>query len=170
MTDSFLDSYGGVKSGTFYSIERSDFDFSAEFFGQIFACSFVIDSNEDYYERRVYNFFDFTGQLGGLYEIIAIIGGIFVSFFADKILVLSLMSSLYQVESQKQADDPPQQTQTFKISKVSPVNHMFEEEKTPQTLHKKQNFGDSWDDVNKELDEQHSELEENSMLFCFCNF
>jgi hypothetical protein len=152
MDDGLLD-YGGnnIKQGTFYSVERSDYDFTNEMFGNLLAISLVVDAKEDYYERKVYNFFDFTGQLGGLFEILSIVGGIFVAFFAEKILIFSLMNSLYQVENQKDADDHAQQLQNFSTSKVEPVTHMYEEEKT---MGKVVNLNDTLDDkTNRDLDE-----------------
>lgn len=145
MSDSIFN-YGDDKIGTFYSVEKTDYDINLDVSSQLLNINFFIDQSEDFYQRKVYNFFDLTGQIGGLYEILSIIGGIFVAFFADKILMLSLMSKLYQVEDEKQEADPPVFTQNFRTSRVSPVDHMFEEEKTPQTLHKKPNLEESWPD------------------------
>ena len=91
----------------------------------------LIDKTEEYYERKVYNFFDLFGQLGGLYEILTIGGGIFVTFFAEKILMLSLISNLYQVEDKSDISDSPLLNRKLKTPKVKPVNFLIEEDKLP---------------------------------------
>jgi hypothetical protein len=158
MSDSIFD-FGDQKKGKFYSVESADFDLRPVYNGVLVDVNIVIDPTEDFYNRKVYNIFDYTGQIGGLYEILSIIGGIIVTFFSDKILMLSLMSNLYQVEGDKEAADPATPTQNFQVSKVVPVSHMFEEEKNPQTLHDKVNIGDAW------ADEQHSQIEGQNRRF-----
>lgn len=155
MDDALLDYGGGsIKQGTFYSVERSDYDFTNEIYGNMFACTFVIDSKEDYYERKVYNFFDLTGQIGGLYEIFSIIGGIIVSFLSEKILMLSLMSSLYQVNSKNDSSESHRQYQTVDTFRVAPKVNL-EEEKIPDKLIKVENLDES-------LPDQHDTVSKTS--------
>ncbi|CAI2386294.1 unnamed protein product [Moneuplotes crassus] len=49
----------------------------------------------DSYERRVYSFLDFTGQLGGFFEILVISGGLLVNYFSTKLYNYSLFNQLY---------------------------------------------------------------------------
>lgn len=66
--------------------------------GHVLEIAVHIDPEEGSYERRVYSLLDMTGQLGGLYEIFEVFGGIIVGFFTERLLMFSLMSRLYQVE------------------------------------------------------------------------
>jgi hypothetical protein len=119
------------KKGTFYSVERSEYDFSHEYENFLFIATIFVDSTQNFYERKVYNVFDFTGQIGGLYEILAIFGSIFVAFFSEKILMLSLISDLYQVEDKRDTLDFSPLDRKHETLKVMPKNPQIEEKKTP---------------------------------------
>jgi hypothetical protein len=158
MNDSLLDYVGGnAKKGQFYSVEKSTYDYTNEYRGIMLACTFVLDSTEDYYERKVYNFFDLTGQIGGLYEILAIIGEIFVAFFAEKILMLSLISNLYQVEDANEVSKAALLVQNIKTSKVKPINSKIEEDKLPD-INKKSHYADSG------IDQQYVDIDERRKI------
>jgi hypothetical protein len=135
MDDAILGYGTDPKSGEFYSIGKDVSDFTFEADSNLLTISIAIDSIEESYEIRVYNFFDFTGQLGGLFEILSIAGGIFVTFFAEKILMLSLISNLYQVENKKDTFDSLVSTHKISATKVMAKNpkmqvntHKIEEE------------------------------------------
>jgi hypothetical protein len=130
MSDGLLGFGRDEKEGTFYGVERIDSDISLEFASTLLSATMLMDKTEEHYERKVYNFFDLFGQLGGLYEILTIGGGIFVAFFAEKILMLSLISNLYQVEDKTDILDPPLVARKLRTPKVKPVNFL-EEEKHP---------------------------------------
>mmetsp|Transcript_32871 Transcript_32871/g.32219 ORF Transcript_32871/g.32219 Transcript_32871/m.32219 type:complete len:116 (+) Transcript_32871:730-1077(+) len=53
------------------------------------------DSIVDSYERRVYSILDLSGQLGGFFEVLAVIGGAIVHYFSTKIYNYSLFKQLY---------------------------------------------------------------------------
>jgi hypothetical protein len=128
------------KSGTFYSVQKYDYDFTLEFNRNMLSATFFIDSTEHYYERKVYNIFDLTGQTGGLYEILTLAGSIFVAFFSENILMLSLISSLYQTEDKKEVCDYPILNQNNITSKVVPIDSKIEEEKDVEEEEKNPNF------------------------------
>ena len=64
----------------------------------VISAIFTKDYDYQSYERSVFSFLDLTGNLGGLFEIMEIIGGIIVGIFADKLFSYSIISSLYQVD------------------------------------------------------------------------
>lgn len=50
------------------------------------------------YERSVFSVLDFFGNIGGLNEILEVAGGLLVGLFSQKLLMYSLIKSLYQVD------------------------------------------------------------------------
>lgn len=64
----------------------------------------AIDEETAYYSRTVYSILDLTGQLGGVFEIFDIFGGIFIGLFADKLFVFSIISRLYQTKVNSHVD------------------------------------------------------------------
>jgi hypothetical protein len=140
MHDDLLSIGENEKTGSFYSVEKYDYDFTLESNKHMLSANFLIDSTEHYYERKVYNIFDLTGQTGGLYEILTIAGSIFVAFFSENILMLSLISSLYQTEDNKEVRDYPILNQNNITSKVVPIDYKIEEEKEVNEEEKAPNF------------------------------
>jgi hypothetical protein len=67
--------------------------------------TFTKDQFSEAYERSVFSFFDLTGNLGGLFEILELSGSLFVGFFAGKIFLYSILSRLYQVDRYDGGDD-----------------------------------------------------------------
>ena len=55
-------------------------------------------AREDTYERTVFSFFDLTGLVGGVFEILELAGGLFVSIFAHSLFMFSMLNDLYQVQ------------------------------------------------------------------------
>jgi len=51
------------------------------------------------YERSVFSFLDLTGNLGGLFEVLQIVGSFMVGLFAGKTFLFSIISHLYQVDT-----------------------------------------------------------------------
>jgi hypothetical protein len=129
MNDALFGYGSDEKTGTFYSVKKDNYDFKYEYSGYLMSLTIVIDSTENFYQRKVYNFFDLTGQIGGLYEVLTLLGSIFVAFFAEKILMLSLISNLYQVEDKKDTVDSLILTFKFKTTKVIPVNSKMKKQK-----------------------------------------
>jgi hypothetical protein len=85
----------------FYSVDRSTFDTLYEFGDILAQFIFVADDREDFYTRNVYNIFDLTGQLGGVFEIFDITGRIFIVLIASKLFEFSVITQLYQVKVPK---------------------------------------------------------------------
>lgn len=92
----------------YYSISDTQIDVDTptnpldEFFIKV---EFLQDPIHDSYERRVYSFLDFSGQLGGFFEILAIVGGFFVNCFVSKFYNYSLFNKLYCVTAQNSDED-----------------------------------------------------------------
>ena len=99
--------YTGSNQHRFYSVENTYLDLQTEnpFTQLLFYCIFHIDPQTDSYNRSVYTFLDLTGQVGGFYEILEIMGSFFVGIFAEKLLSLSLVSNLYTYRINKNADN-----------------------------------------------------------------
>lgn len=83
----------------FYNVDKADFDVEEDI-SNLFYARFTLrmESREDTYERTVFSVFDFTGLIGGVFEIFEVIGGIIVGYFARKIILFSMISNLYQVQ------------------------------------------------------------------------
>lgn len=65
----------------------------------ILACTFVKDQATDSYERSVFGVLDLTGNLGGLFEVLSILGSFVVGFFADRIFLYTFLSKLYHIDN-----------------------------------------------------------------------
>ena len=92
---------GQTEEKEFYSLEteKSDFTFSQSDNNYLYASILIqIDAREDTYERTVLSVFDFTGLIGGVFEILEIFGGMLVGFFANKLFMLLMLSNLYQIQ------------------------------------------------------------------------
>ena len=55
---------------------------------------FAVDDEIEYYERSIYSIWDLFGQIGGVYEILEIVTMMFVNYFNDKLLLLSLVNNM----------------------------------------------------------------------------
>ena len=58
--------------------------------------NFIVDDEIELYERSVYSIWDLFGQIGGLYEIFGTTCIIFVNYFNEKFLILSLVNDMNQ--------------------------------------------------------------------------
>ena len=98
--------YSSTNKQRFYSVENTIVDLQAENIAtqQLLYCIFHIDPQTDSYDRSVYTFLDLTGQVGGFYEILEILGSFFVGIFAEKLLSLSLISNLYTYRTNPDSD------------------------------------------------------------------
>ena len=68
---------------------------------EIMHISFLKSNQKQTFVRSVFTFLDLLGVLGGIFGILSMFGGFFVSIFADKMLNYSILSSLYQVDTIK---------------------------------------------------------------------
>ena len=127
LRDSLLD-LGSANEETFYSVQKSSYDFTTEpDDGTLVDLVLSMDANYDQYERSVFTVFDFTGQIGGLYEVFEAIGRIFIGFLSGKIFLLSIISSLYHVHTPSEVSDEDRFNDVTKASKVGvkPVLNML---------------------------------------------
>ena len=65
--------------------------------GTMVSFFFRLDSNYDSYQRQVYSFWDFLGQVGGLNESLVIIGSVLTVLFTERLFYASVISRMYQV-------------------------------------------------------------------------
>jgi len=63
------------------------------------------DTYSKSYERQVFGVLGVTGNIGGVFEVLQIAGGILVSFFSGNIFLYSLLNKLYQVEEKSQENE-----------------------------------------------------------------
>ena len=67
---------------------------------KLFVMYIGLDQTSQHYERIVYTFIDMFGFLGGLFDFLFFAGYFFVNYFSDKLFHNSILSNLYQVQSQ----------------------------------------------------------------------
>jgi hypothetical protein len=60
--------------------------------------TFSLSQNYDYYEREVFTLFDMFGIIGGVYEILTIVGYFMVKTVSSKLLYQHVLSKLYTVD------------------------------------------------------------------------
>ena len=84
----------------FVSVERVDQSFSNYNVNNslLMSVTFIKDYNYDAYERKVFTLLEVFGNLGGLFEVLGIVGGILVGSSAERFFNYSIISHLYQVD------------------------------------------------------------------------
>ena len=142
------------KQEVFYSVERSNIDFQdyMDLSGHVLEVVIHVDAEEGSYERRVYSLLDMTGQLGGLYEIFEVLGGILVGFFSERLLMLSLMSRLYQIEKPLNDDGKKYKDRRSPMAFESSSKHIENCDFDPKSAVTKKNVGK----LNKVIDKPQS--------------
>ena len=105
LADDFLQ-LGQTEEKEFYSVETDRSDFNLNSFSSDSYANIVIrmEAREDTYERTVLSIFDFTGLVGGVFEILEITGGLVVGFFANKLFMFWMLNNLYQVQMKYDED------------------------------------------------------------------
>ena len=68
--------------------------------GPIASIFLRVDEEMHVYERRVYSFFDFTGEIGGTMELLTIFGAVIVKFISEKKFHAALIKNIYHVKKQ----------------------------------------------------------------------
>lgn len=58
-----------------------------------------LDNKNDTYERKVYSFSDLLSQIGGVYQMIVIIGALFVGIFSTRLFEASILQNVYQIDT-----------------------------------------------------------------------
>ena len=84
---------------SFVSIESFQNVLKKEYKNKLFVATFRRDSKSITYQRTVMSFLDVCGLIGGVNEILRLVGSFIVSSISGKILVSSLLSALYQVRA-----------------------------------------------------------------------
>ena len=136
LNDNFFQ-IGSSESKEFYSLGSSDYDSENDVTGFTYArITLRMEAREDTYERTVFSVFDFTGLIGGVFEIFEIIGGIFVGYFSSKLFLFSMLTNLYQVQKIDHNDTTEQEftkvlPKTRKISIKTNKKRFNEESKVP---------------------------------------
>ena len=135
---------GTTRDLQFYNIETSNNDFYTIDTDIYLSVYMRMEAREDTYERTVFSLFDLTGLVGGVFEILEVTGGIFVSFFAHKLFMFSMLNDLYQVqktssnyEFSKIIPSTREITAQRKRNKCRP--RMYEETKMPKKNSKMKN-------------------------------
>ena len=79
------------EDGTFYSFDRFQNDIIDQkriegYYKSVYAFGeFSISEEIEIYERSVFSFLDLTGQIGGIYELLEVLAGIFVGYYNTKL-------------------------------------------------------------------------------------
>ena len=146
---------GQTEHKEFYSAENTKTDFDLDPNEYLYArMSIRMEAREDTYERTVFSVFDYTGLIGGVFEIFEVVGGIFVGYFTKNWFMFCILSSLYQV--QNKVDD-----QNHQSSSYSDHNDLNEEQKSGNNSNHKEKS----DEENEKPDgEPESEKSDNIEL------
>ena len=146
---------GQTEHKEFYSAENTKTDFDLDPNEYLYArMSIRMEAREDTYERTVFSVFDYTGLIGGVFEIFEVVGGIFVGYFTKNWFMFCILSSLYQV--QNKVDDQDHQS-----SANSNHNDLNEEQKSGNNSNHKEKS----DEENEKPDgEPESEKSDNIEL------
>ena len=80
----------------FLNVEKSILDIVLEQSdGQIFDVSIRLDENRDSYKRVAYSFLDILGALGGVYQAVWTVLGLFINLISTEVLFSSVFKRLY---------------------------------------------------------------------------
>ncbi|CAI2361053.1 unnamed protein product [Moneuplotes crassus] len=135
--------FGQDNEKSFYSMGQSSFDWKYPDNStdpSLLVIEFQIDPIVDSFERRVYTFLDLSGQLGGFFEILLLIGGILVNYFANKLYEYYMFQNLYSTEA-------------------STINKKFDNKVSPKKESESEGSNkDSTFKVNNESRSEHQEL------------
>mmetsp|Transcript_8547 Transcript_8547/g.7571 ORF Transcript_8547/g.7571 Transcript_8547/m.7571 type:complete len:159 (+) Transcript_8547:598-1074(+) len=101
--------YGQSEQKEFYSIQNYKNDFTMRGDDVVFSMQILQDSTSDSYERKVYSIMDLSGQLGGFFEIIAIIGGLLVNKFSNRMYYYTVFNKLYHKRDDIKTDSKKKQ-------------------------------------------------------------
>lgn len=65
---------------------------------------FVKDSQSKSFGRSVFGFLEVTGNIGGLFEILEIGGGLIVGLFSGRLFLFSILPHLYHIENTEERE------------------------------------------------------------------
>ena len=135
LNDAFFQ-IGQTEQKEFYSVGGSRYDILDDSTNITYAFIRVrMDTREDTYERTVFSVFDFTGLIGGVFEIFEVTGNIIVGYFATKLFMFSMLSNLYQVQKfdaeQEFSEIPNLPKNIVKVKNNEQLKQLREESKMP---------------------------------------
>ena len=91
---------GQTQHKEFYSAENTKNDFDLDPTDNLYAkLTIRMEAREDTYERTVFSVFDYTGLIGGVFEIFEVLGGFVVGYFTKNWFMFCIISSLYQIQN-----------------------------------------------------------------------
>ena len=93
-----------VKTENFYKVDQN----------QVISFRFAKSNQETTIERSVFTFLDLLGNLGGIFEVLSVLGSIFVTIFSEKLFHYSILSNLYQVDMTRCQLDHTNESPNFK--------------------------------------------------------
>lgn len=74
-----------------------------------------LDQRSESYDRKVYAFLDYLGDIGGLHSSLYVLGLLCVTYFSRRIFVSSILKQIYQVKK-----DDIDEKLTKKLQQVIP--------------------------------------------------
>lgn len=98
--DNYIQYSPNGKQYNFVSVERISKEFRDSSDGNVLlTIKFVKDYNYNSYERQIFSVLDMFGNLGGVFEILSLIGELCVGIFAERLFNYSIVSTFYQVDT-----------------------------------------------------------------------
>lgn len=103
MSDDLFNPYDDEKQTNFVGVETVsvDFDLESSNSDTLFDINIKKDEIEQTFTRKVYTFTDLLSDLGGVSGVLSALGASIVTVFAQKVHNYSILSKLYQVDSEK---------------------------------------------------------------------
>ena len=101
LNDHYLEYLNNDETEKFISIGKSDSLLRNSQETDVFKATFLKSEGNLIYERNVYTLLNLIGDLGGIFEILFIFGTVLTSTFNSKMFYYSVLSSLYQVDTEK---------------------------------------------------------------------
>jgi hypothetical protein len=89
----------GSEYKDFISLEDSTFDIVDFSSLEYFDITINLSTEKSNYQRSVFTLFDLSGLIGGLFEVLTMIFGIFVAFISKHSFYHSIFKRLYQVDT-----------------------------------------------------------------------
>ena len=88
----------------FYSFSEEKRYFENNRNGKIMEIKILLDYRQDSYDMTVYTFWDMIGLIGGVYEFVKVMLGIFINFYASRLMKIDLINAY---KSSSNANDKP---------------------------------------------------------------
>ena len=145
----------GPKKGKFFDTQsHKDSDLDTLSIPKNFAYfNFWIDNQEEFYERTVYSFLDFVGQVGGIVELFLIFTVIFIAPISGTLLEHEIISNMNSSKSFKKVKELNlKNTEDISQNKTFPMRLIEEEKETP-------NY-----DSKASIDEKISKIYQNKFI------